>query len=113
MVDAFGGSRVNVRPPERGIFPLDHDGECKKQMKEFIECLKISNSEHHSCREMSKKYLQCRMDNELMMKEDLSKLGLGDGTANYVRVSSNEGDKESKGFVAGIGVRASNKGFFK
>ena len=26
MVDAFGGSRVKIKPPERGVFPLDHDG---------------------------------------------------------------------------------------
>ena len=26
MTDAFGGRRVQVKPPERGVFPLDHDG---------------------------------------------------------------------------------------
>lgn len=26
MTDAFGGSRVKVKAPERGVFPLDHDG---------------------------------------------------------------------------------------
>ena len=33
MANAFGGSRISVKPPERGIFPLDHDGECKQNMK--------------------------------------------------------------------------------
>ncbi len=33
MVDAFGASRVQVRPPEKGVFPIDHDGECKEAMK--------------------------------------------------------------------------------
>ena len=33
MADAFGGRRILVRPPERGVFPLDHDGECKTDMK--------------------------------------------------------------------------------
>lgn len=112
MTDAFGGSRVSVRPPERGIFPLDHDGECRPQMRGFLECLRLNNSEHNSCREQSKTYLQCRMDKELMAKEDLSKLGLGEG-ATYTRVASKEGEKESIGFVAGLGVRASNKGIFK
>lgn len=32
MVDAFGSNRVTVKPPERGVFPLDHDGECKEKM---------------------------------------------------------------------------------
>ena len=27
---AFGGARGNVpKPPEKGVFPLDHLGECK------------------------------------------------------------------------------------
>ena len=103
---------MSVRPPERGIFPLDHDGECRPQMRGFLECLRKNNSEHNSCREQSKIYLQCRMDKELMAKEDLSKLGLGEG-GSYTRVASNEGEKESTGFVAGLGVRASNKGIFK
>jgi hypothetical protein len=33
MADAFGASRVTVRPPERGVFPIDHDGECKHKMQ--------------------------------------------------------------------------------
>lgn len=33
MADAFGASRIQTRPPERGVFPLDHDGECKDHMK--------------------------------------------------------------------------------
>ena len=81
-------------------------------MLEFLGCLKKNNSEHHLCREHSKKYLQCRMDNELMAREDLSNLGLGENKS-YTRLPSTEGNKESKGFVAGIGVKASNKGFFR
>jgi hypothetical protein len=33
MTDAFGGRRITVKPPERGVFPLDHDGECKPEMQ--------------------------------------------------------------------------------
>ena len=33
MTDAFGGRRATVKPPEKGVFPLDHDGECKDSMK--------------------------------------------------------------------------------
>ena len=33
MVDAFGASRLQVKAPERGVFPIDHDGECKEHMK--------------------------------------------------------------------------------
>lgn len=36
MAAPFGAGRVQVKPPERGIFPLDHEGECKPQMKVCI-----------------------------------------------------------------------------
>lgn len=30
-MSAFGGARgVGAKPPEKGIFPLDHFGECKQ-----------------------------------------------------------------------------------
>jgi len=112
MVDAFGGSRVKVRPPERGVFALDHEGECKKEMRLFLDCLKEHDRDHFPCRQLSRSYLQCRMDKELMAKEDMNNLGLGDKERSYVRVNPNEGEKERQGFVAGKGVRSSNKGWW-
>ena len=41
MVDAFGANRINVKPPERGIFPLDHDSECKSFMKVTLLHLRL------------------------------------------------------------------------
>jgi hypothetical protein len=29
----FGSGRQVLKPPERGVFALDHDGECKDSMK--------------------------------------------------------------------------------
>jgi len=29
----FSSGKQFVRPPQRGIFPLDHDSECKKHME--------------------------------------------------------------------------------
>jgi hypothetical protein len=29
----FSGSKQVIRPPQRGIFPLDHESECKSAMK--------------------------------------------------------------------------------
>lgn len=60
-----------VKPPQRGIFPLDHDGDCKARMKEYLGCLESEKSSHYKCRELSRAYLQCRMDANLMAKEDL------------------------------------------
>ncbi len=68
----------NPTPPDRGSFPLDHDGECSSVMKEYLLCLKRGagrNSE--DCRSLAKRYLQCRMDNNLMDKDDFENLGLG------------------------------------
>jgi cytochrome c oxidase assembly protein subunit 19 len=77
MADAFGASRIKVQPPERGVFPLDHEHECKTVMKKFLTCLKENGGDHFPCKNDSEMYLQCRMDRGLMAKDDLSKLGFG------------------------------------
>nr|XP_031858211.1 cytochrome c oxidase assembly protein COX19 [Kwoniella shandongensis]KAA5525283.1 cytochrome c oxidase assembly protein COX19 [Kwoniella shandongensis] len=51
-----------VAPPQRGSFPLDHDGECKAFMLAYLKCLKIHGSNNGECRLESKRYLECRMD---------------------------------------------------
>ena len=71
----FSSSKQFVRPPQRGIFPLDHDSECKPYMKIYLNCLKDKKDQHNKCREFSKDYLQCRMDRQLMAKEDLNEVG--------------------------------------
>ena len=70
----FSAQKQFVRPPQRGIFPLDHYAECKPFMKNYLECLKDKRNMHHKCRDLSKNYLQCRMDRELMAQEDLEKV---------------------------------------
>ncbi|KAL4069464.1 hypothetical protein J3A83DRAFT_3563066 [Scleroderma citrinum] len=65
-------------PPDRGSFPLDHDGECKEQMMLYMECLKKNSSTSTPCRTFSKNYLECRMSKGLMERDEWYKLGLGD-----------------------------------
>lgn len=108
MTDAFGGNRVKVKPPERGVFPLDHDGECKGQMNTFLDCLRKNNQDHFPCQAYSKAYLQCRMDRELMAKEDMKNLGF-DKDGEYVRVQRPDGEKEAQGFISGLTVKAGKK----
>ena len=79
-------SRRNARPkpPDKGSFPLDHEGikisvlsvfycfgallvcyftgECKEYMKQYMQCLKQCKNDNHECRSQSQQYLQCRMD---------------------------------------------------
>lgn len=104
MADAFGGSRIQVKPPERGVFALDHDGECKDFMKIYLKCLKDKNAEHHDCKDESKSYLNCRMETGLMAKEDLNNLGFGE-ESNYKRKNIEVKDEREGGFIAGTGVR--------
>jgi hypothetical protein len=50
------------------------------------------------------------MERNLMAKEDLNDLGFGD--KQYERKKADEGVKEATGFVAGLNVRGSKKGWF-
>jgi cytochrome c oxidase assembly protein subunit 19 len=63
-------SFLNKKP-----FPQDHDGECKKLQIEYMNCLKNNNFVATLCREASKSYLECRMQNDLMFEEGMEKLG--------------------------------------
>ncbi|KMT00922.1 hypothetical protein BVRB_9g221910 isoform B [Beta vulgaris subsp. vulgaris] len=73
---AFGGTRgARPVPPEKGVFPLDHMHECDLEKKEYLTCLKTAGHNSGKCKEFSKKYLQCRMEKNLMAKQDMSELG--------------------------------------
>lgn len=73
---AFGGNRgLKPIPPEKGVFPLDHFHECDSEKKAYMECLKSNNYKSEKCRPLSKKYLECRMERNLMAKQNISELG--------------------------------------
>ena len=42
--------------------------------QKYISCLNDQKDKHYLCRELSKEYLQCRMDRQLMASEDLDKV---------------------------------------
>ncbi|KAH9050457.1 hypothetical protein EDB84DRAFT_1259331 [Lactarius hengduanensis] len=65
-----------VTPPNRGSFPLDHYGECKEFMTQYLECLKGNSSASSECRHLNRDYLNCRMQNGLMEKDEWKNLGL-------------------------------------
>lgn len=70
----FSSAKQTIKPPQRGIFPLDHDAECKPFKEKYLNCLKDGGDKHHLCRDFSKEYLQCRMDRNLMAAEDLDRV---------------------------------------
>ncbi|EFW19151.1 Cytochrome c oxidase assembly protein cox19 [Coccidioides posadasii str. Silveira] len=74
-----GGRSINIKPtpPERGSFPLDHDGECKYLIASYLHCLKsVGGVNDERCRKLAKGYLNCRMENNLMAPDDFKNLGL-------------------------------------
>ncbi|MBA0807567.1 hypothetical protein Gohar_023366, partial [Gossypium harknessii] len=91
---AFGGNRgLRPVPPEKGIFPLDHLRECDLEKKEYLSCLKTSGHKSEKCRQFSKKYLQCRMEKNLMAKQDLSELGFGNSSEMEASVGKEYSEK--------------------
>ncbi|CAA9958759.1 hypothetical protein PTNB73_00891 [Pyrenophora teres f. teres] len=80
----FGGAGLGQKvykpnPPERGSFPLDHDGECKSIMLNYLRCIKSHRgSNDPECRDLSKSYLACRMDRNLMAPDSFKNLGFGE-----------------------------------
>ncbi|XP_045139741.1 cytochrome c oxidase assembly protein COX19 isoform X2 [Echinops telfairi] len=74
----FGTKSFQPRPPDKGSFPLDHLGECKRFQEKFMRCLRDSHFESARCRSESKDYLECRMERQLMAPEPLEKLGFRD-----------------------------------
>lgn len=105
---SMGAAKAVVRPPQRGIFPLDHGAECRTTMERYLSCLKESNEVHHKCRDYSKEYLQCRMDRQLMAKENLDQLGFSeDATVQGAR--EYDKSKEIAGYTAGKHISSKNK----
>lgn len=47
-------------------------------MISYMSCLKANRNNSGQCRPESKAYLECRMDNGLMSRDDFQNLGLGD-----------------------------------
>jgi cytochrome c oxidase assembly protein subunit 19 len=77
MGGPMSGSKAPLAP-EKGVFPLDHFGECKRVMRAYLGCLKSRGDDAARCRYLSKKYLECRMERELMAKQPLEELGFSD-----------------------------------
>lgn len=67
---------LKPRAPEKGSFPLNSEGLCQDFMKNYLECIKKHGYKGHECFLSSKNYVKCRMENGLMEREDLKKLGL-------------------------------------
>lgn len=81
-------------------------------MKEYLTCLRNQQDQHHKCRELSRAYLQCRMDRALMAEENLDEMGFSKDSVVENPVSY-EGIKEKEGFTAGKHIKKRRKWFFQ
>lgn len=71
----FSQKQFVPTPPEKGSFPLDHEGICREVMIKYMSCLIDNKNIASNCKEQSKDYLGCRMNNGLMARESWSNLG--------------------------------------
>jgi len=76
--NVFGAKQFKPTAPDKGSFPLDHDGECKQFYLKYMMCLNEQGFDASKCRAQSKDYLGCRMDKGLMERETWSRLGYQD-----------------------------------
>lgn len=111
---AFGGARgFQPRPPEKGVFPLDHFGECKQLKEQYLECLREHGNDSDGCRDLAKEYLKCRMERNLMAKQDLKDLGFAEGDAPSPapapKADKEKRRMETEGYLAGMKRFEDNK----
>ncbi|RWS16116.1 cytochrome c oxidase assembly protein COX19-like protein [Dinothrombium tinctorium] len=85
MSVGISGKKVFIpSPPEKGSFPLDHDNECKRAMLGYLQCLREHRLNSSECRAQAKAYLKCRMDNDLMAKEEWKNLGFHENEEDHI-----------------------------
>ncbi|CDW58912.1 Cytochrome c oxidase assembly protein COX19 [Trichuris trichiura] len=88
MSYTYRQSAIEREPPLKGSFPLDHDGVCKLQMLDYMLCLQSNGLSSSPCHNLAKEYLKCRMENNLMLEEDMDKLGFKEKSKNQLNEKS-------------------------
>lgn len=72
-------------------FPLTSwlAGECKQAMVSYLACIKkVKGVNEGQCRELAKAYLSCRMDRDLMARDEFKNLGFHDDAQGKKPTSS-------------------------
>jgi cytochrome c oxidase assembly protein subunit 19 len=105
MSEVSMGKRIMVgKPPDKGSFPLDHFSECTELKAEYLRCLRENSYDNMSCRYLSKQYLECRMDRNLMKQEPMKSLGFQEEETapKPARKRDKAQSKEDKGWTVGV-----------
>lgn len=65
-------------------------------MKDYLTCLrKVRGANDPECRLLAKAYLQCRMDHNLMLKDDFSNLGFVEATTGAKELVKEKTDEKA------------------
>ncbi len=67
---------IKRKPPLNGSFPLDHHGDCKEFVKEYLACLQRSSEDQEPCLDLISKYLACRKEKGLLEEDDARAYGI-------------------------------------
>eukprot|EP00747_Dinoflagellata_sp_TGD_P222526 gnl/TRDRNA2_/TRDRNA2_94230_c0_seq1.p1 gnl/TRDRNA2_/TRDRNA2_94230_c0~~gnl/TRDRNA2_/TRDRNA2_94230_c0_seq1.p1 ORF type:complete len:124 (-),score=28.52 gnl/TRDRNA2_/TRDRNA2_94230_c0_seq1:108-479(-) len=100
----MGKRTLMGKPPDKGSFPIDHFGECTELKAEYLRCLQEYKHDNMSCRYISKQYLECRMNNNLMQEESMTKLGFNEeeDKPKAPRKRDRQKTKEENGWIVGV-----------
>ncbi|EDO07225.1 Cytochrome c oxidase assembly protein COX19 domain protein [Babesia bovis T2Bo] len=110
--------RLTAIPPDRGSFPLDHEGLCKDVSERYLRCVKQLRGNAFDCRSLAAEYMKCRIENNLLVEEPLSNFGFREKDIQPCHQESvvntavrgndlipqRESRKEAQGFIAGEAV---------
>ncbi|KAJ3027186.1 UNVERIFIED_CONTAM: Cytochrome c oxidase assembly protein cox19 [Siphonaria sp. JEL0065] len=92
MGNNFQRTNIKAIPPERGAFPLDIEGLCKNQFQEYMSCMnEQKRGDHKKCRDLSKAYIECRMNTNLMEKDKMENIGFHESDKTKKKVGSSAG----------------------
>lgn len=111
-------ARLTVTPPDRGSFPLDHEGLCKELSEKYVKCIGNLKGNALECRHLAAQYMHCRIDNKLLAEEPLTNFGFRECDINPNAAANTpeqpvagkdlmcprDQRKEARGFVAGGAV---------
>lgn len=71
-------------------------GECKQAMVSYLACIKkVKGVNENQCRELAKAYLSCRMDRDLMARDEFKNLGFQETDTKKSTGSSKEAGTKS------------------
>jgi cytochrome c oxidase assembly protein subunit 19 len=70
-------------------------------MSEYLTCLKSARGMNNECRDLAKRYLECRMERNLMAQDEMKNLGFQDDVPKDTTRDGLAGTGSGGGVVGG------------